>query len=103
MKTNLNTEKLDSEHTSVRRLNNEPVSFKCIIEPNRTNSLRRPKIRWQFSQNGAKFTQLPPGVHNISEDEISIEHVNKTHRGYYRCKLNGIDYTALLRVKGLLN
>jgi hypothetical protein len=43
MKTNLNTEQLDSEHTSVRRLNNEPVNFKCIIEPNRTNSLRRPK------------------------------------------------------------
>jgi hypothetical protein len=103
MKTNLNTEQLDSEHTSVRRLNNEPVNFKCIIEPNRTNSLRRPKIRWEFSKNGVKFTRLPPGVHNISEDEISIERVNKTHRGYYRCKLNSYDYTALLRVKGLLN
>jgi len=31
--------------------------------------------------------------------KIAIEQVNKSHRGYYRCTLNRVYYTALLRVK----
>jgi len=96
METNRKLETLDSDHTSIRRLEDESVSFKCILVPIVTGPRR---IRWEFSKNGEEFTELPLGVQNISYDEIVIERVKKIHRGYYRCSLNRISYTALLRVK----
>jgi len=100
METDRTTEKLDPDHLSIRRVEDQFVSFKCIIEPNQTNQVR---IRWGFSKNGGKFSKLPSGVQNITNDEIVIKQVKKTHRGYYRCFLNGVSFTALLRVKGLFN
>jgi hypothetical protein len=101
METNRVAEKLSTDNTSVRRLQGESINFKCIIEPSQPNQVRKAQIRWRFSKNGEKFTKLPDGVRNISGDEIAIERINKTHRGYYRCSLNTVSFSALLRVKGL--
>jgi hypothetical protein len=103
METDRTTEKLDPDHLSIRRVEDELVRFTCIIEPNKTNQVRRNAIRWHFSKNGEKFSKLPSGVQNITDNQIVIERVKKTHRGYYRCLLNGVSFTALLRVKGLFN
>jgi hypothetical protein len=100
MKTDLETEKLISNLTSVRRFKDKSVRFKCILAPNSAEARR---IQWKFSQDGENYGALPAGVQNITYDEILIEHVNKTHRGYYSCRLNGISFAALLRVRGLFN
>ncbi len=39
----------------------------------------------------------------MNGNEIQIEAVKKAHRGFYRCTLNKVSFTVLLRVKGLLN
>lgn len=102
METNIETEKLDTNLTSIRRAKGDPITFKCILLPNSTSPFPR-NITWKFSKDGETYGALPAGVETIHSDEIFIEHVNNTHRGYYSCKLNRITFATLLRVKGLFN
>jgi hypothetical protein len=98
MESNLQTEKINSNHSSVRRSENESVTFKCILAP---YPARVKHIGWKFSKDGENFDKLPIGVRNISIYEIVIDHVNRTHQGYYRCKLNSVSFTVILRIKSL--
>jgi hypothetical protein len=104
METDQETDKLDANSSSVRRIRDKSITFKCILEPNQTNkSSRRERTQWRYSTDDKKYGKLPPGVRNISENEIFIGQVNKTHQGYYLCKRNNVSFVALLRVKGLFN
>jgi hypothetical protein len=98
MSTNRITERLDSPKASVRRTEGESVMFKCNIIPNNTST--RP-IQWRFSSEDDNKTtsELPVGVERVN-DEIRIGKVKKFHRGYYRCRLNGVFFQVQLRVKG---
>jgi hypothetical protein len=75
------------------------LNLKCLIEP--ANTQRDIKIDWLFSQDDQTFTNLPGGI-RVHEDEIQIDSVQKSHRGYYRCSMNRVSFTVLLRVKGWL-
>jgi hypothetical protein len=79
--------------------------LQCLIkpdQPDQPNSYRN-SIQWQFSKDDKTYTELPDGVIIQYESQISIERISKAHRGYYRCKLNDVEFTVLLRVKGLFN
>jgi hypothetical protein len=75
------------------------LNLKCLIEP--ANIQQYNPIRWHFSQDGQTFTKLPDDI-RVHKDEIQIDSVQKSHRGYYRCTLNDVSFTVLLRVKGWL-
>lgn len=92
-------EKLDSAHGSVRRNEYESVNLKCLIEPKVESDLNQ--VRWQFSIDGQTFANLPDGV-EVKNDELNIAEVRKSHRGHYRCELNDVSFTVLLRVKDRL-
>jgi len=91
---------LDSANGSLRRSEDQSLNLKCLIEPKNIDGGNR--IQWEFrSINDQKFTNLPEDV-KIQGDEIQIDSVKKYHRGYYRCTLNGVEFTILLRVKDRL-
>ena len=97
METNRPNEKLDTDQSSIRRLRDDSISFKCIIQP---PQIQKRRIQWQYSNDGQTFSNLPNDIRNISKNEITIDKIHKDHRGYYRCLLNNVTFTALLRVKG---
>jgi len=90
---------LDTAHESLRRTEDQLLNLKCLIEPANTHRFNR--IKWEFSKDDKKFSELPEGI-RVHEDEIQIDTVKKFHRGYYRCTLNGVSFTVLLRVKDRL-
>ena len=94
---------MDSSYESVRRTEDESISFKCNIAPSQPAQNKANGIQWKYSTDNDSFTQLPEGVRIVTDDQISIDQVKKAHRGYYRCTLNNVPFTVLLRVKGLLN
>ncbi|CAF3578418.1 unnamed protein product [Adineta steineri] len=103
METENPTEKLDAPHASVRRDAGQKISFTCIILPARLEEQKSQKIKWQYSKD-EHFTEdsvLPQDAIPASntDNQIEIENVNKNHRGYYRCTLNDVSFTVLLRVK----
>jgi hypothetical protein len=90
---------LDVAHESIRRSEDQSLNLKCIIEPFTPNDVNR--IQWEFSPDNKVFTyQLPDGI-TKSGATIQSDSVQKSHRGYYRCKINDVTFTVLLRVKGL--
>jgi hypothetical protein len=92
-------ELLESPHGSIRRSEDQKLNLKCLIEP--ANTQRDIKIDWLFSQDDQTFTKLPDDI-RVHKDEIQIDSVQKSHRGYYRCTLNDVSFTVLLRVKDRL-
>ena len=86
--------------SSVRRAEKENVSFKCILAP---SPAKAKQVTWRFSKDGEHFGNLPNGVRNGDQYEIIIDRVDRTHQGYYRCRLNQVTFTAILRVKGLFD
>jgi hypothetical protein len=100
IETDRPNEKVESAHGSVRRNEDESIRLKCIIDPADVTSRNGPQ--WQFSKDDKSFTDLPAGV-NVENGEIVIGQVKKAQRGYYRCALNDVEFTVLLRVKGLFN
>jgi len=89
---------LDSPHGSMRRSEDQSISIKCLIEPAHASSN---KVKWEFGDDDRTFSDLPDGVIE-KNDDIVIDSVRKAHRGYYRCKLNDVSFTVLLRVKDRL-
>jgi len=100
METNRVNEKLDSAHGSIRRKQDELVILRCIIEPKPEIQNQSNPIQWQFSKDDQSFTNLPDGVAQ-KDNELTIDRIQKAHRGYYRCSLNDVSFTVLLRVKDL--
>ena len=100
IETNRKNERLDSRYGSIRRNTGNKVNLKCIIEPKEVQEAVN-KIQWTFSEDDQTFSNLPDGVaEGPGTNEISISQVKRNHRGYYRCSLNNISFTVLLRVKG---
>jgi len=99
IETDRPNEKVESAHGSVRRNEDESIQLKCIIDPADVTSRNGPQ--WQFSKDDKSFTDLPAGV-NVRNGEIVIDQVKKAQRGYYRCTLNDVEFTVLLRVKDRL-
>ncbi len=96
-------EELDSPDRSIRRTEDSSVNLKCIIKPEIKSSYGDNIVQWQYSKysnDDMAFTELPDGVVK-HKNEISIQRVSKAHRGFYRCTLNKVSFTILLRVKGL--
>jgi len=86
---------------SIRRSEDESLSLQCLIDPESRTGY---PILWEFSKNDHSFVKLQnedEGV-KIKGDKIEIDHVKKIHRGYYRCTLNKVSFTVLLRVKDRL-
>jgi len=92
-------ETLDSAHGSIRRSEDQLLNLKCIIEPEENSPST--SVRWEFSQDGHTYGYLPTGI-DVHNNEIQFDSVQKFHRGYYRCTLNDISFTILLRVKDRL-
>jgi hypothetical protein len=91
---------LDSPHASVRRVEEEPLFLACNIEPELVETDKRHyPVTWEFSPDDKTFGALPDGIFQEG-DRIKFDHVRKAHRGFYRCSLNNISFTVLLRVKG---
>ncbi|CAF1361352.1 unnamed protein product [Rotaria sordida] len=100
IETNRPNEKIDSAHGSIRRSEDKLVHLTCIIEPKQDNQ-NEINIEWEYSKDGETFSDLPPGI-NKEANRLVIEQVKKIHNGYYRCLLNGVPFTVLLRVKDRL-
>ncbi|CAF3247251.1 unnamed protein product [Rotaria socialis] len=94
-------EKLETSHSSIRRYRGEPVSFKCIIEPEPTDKTFN-AIKWEFSKDDTNYSVLADDITYESKINIIINSIEKSHRGFYRCTLNGVSFTVLLRVKDRL-
>jgi len=93
-----NKEVIETTHGSIRRSEGHFVNLTCVIEPDKGHNK---EVRWEFSKDEHTFTKLPHGV-SQEGNSIQIEHVKKSHRGYYRCKLNDVSFIVLLRVKDKL-
>jgi len=96
----------DAVHGSIRRTEDQLIRLKCLIEPENTQGNR---IQWEFSSKDEHhFGDLPDDIRPVDEmnrrvdDEIEINPIKKYHRGFYRCTLNGVSFTILLRVKDRL-
>ncbi|CAF3046551.1 unnamed protein product [Rotaria sp. Silwood2] len=100
IKTNRNNEKIESTHGSIRRSEDKLVHLKCIIDPEPIDP-NEIDIQWDFSKDGHSFSNLPLGINKV-DNELVIEKVKKIHNGYYRCSLNDVSFTVLLRVKDRL-
>ncbi|CAF0842769.1 unnamed protein product [Adineta steineri] len=105
METDRDNEKLDSAHGSVRRMEDESVDFVCQIAPKENVDLS--KVVWSYSKDDKTFVNLSDQttVNDaivIKDNELRINGVKKTDRGYYRCELNDVHFTVLLRVKDRL-
>ena len=91
-----------SENTygSIRRTEDQLLNLKCVIQPENTKD--KIPVQWEFSRDDESYDSIPS---DIKQDgpEIQIDSVQQSHRGYYRCKLNGVAFTIRLRVKGKLN
>jgi len=100
--TNDAKEKSDGAHGSIRRVEDESVRFKCMIDPPipPASMPARPhdRVEWDFSPDGQTYGRLPDDV-RITDDTVSIDRVKKEHRGHYRCQLNNIYFSIFLRVK----
>lgn len=94
-------ETLDTNYGSVRRNKGELLTLECIVEPEFEENSTVTNIKWEFSANDKDYEMLPSGITISNKNKISISDVDRTHRGYYRCTVNDISFTILLRVKGL--
>lgn len=90
----------ESTYGSIRRTEDQLLNLKCIIAPE--NIKGKDPVQWEFSRDDKDYDSISS---DIKQDgpEIQIESVKQSHRGYYRCKLNGVAFTIRLRVKGKLN
>lgn len=91
---------LNLAHESIRRTEDQSLNLKCLIEP---SVGERQNVKWEYSKDEKTFTDIPDEIVNEKDVELTIGSVKKYHRGYYRCTLNDVSYTVLLRVKGLFN
>jgi len=92
----------DAVHGSIRRTEDQLIRLKCLIEPENTQGNR---IQWEFSSKDEHhFGDLPDDIIRPVDkiDEIEINPIKKYHRGFYRCTLNRVSFTILLRVKDRL-
>jgi hypothetical protein len=76
------------------------LTLTCLIAP--SNQHKDNDILWEFSKDEKIFGILPDGI-DRNGASLHFSGVQKYHRGYYRCTLNDIKFTILLRVKGLFN
>jgi len=97
-------EKIDSPLGSLRRNANDLLTLKCLIEPP-LNIRSRNVVQWSFSKDDHQYSSLnnnrTDGI-TVKGDQLIIHKIKKTHRGHYRCSLNDISFTVLLRVKDRL-
>jgi hypothetical protein len=93
-------EKIESSHASIRRNKDESIRLKCLLYPQLKVASSVDQIQWQYSIHDTTYADLPDKVY-ITNNELIIDHVKDIHRGYYRCQLNDISLTVLLRVKGM--
>ena len=102
IETDRKHEKLHSSPESVRRNQDEALRLTCVLLP--APDLRDPSnvVQWEFSKNDDSFSTDLPANAVVDNNELTINPVKKIHRGYYRCALNNVTFTVLLRVKGLL-
>ena len=78
----------------------EVLYLACLIEPELAGIEKQNyPVKWEFSPDDKTFGVLPDGILQQG-DRIKIDHVRKAHRGFYRCSLNDVSFTVLLRVKG---
>lgn len=96
IETDRSNEKLTSERSTVRRHQGESIRFTCHIDPVYDPS-NAPE--WSFGTDNEHFGDLPADVQR-ENNQLIIDQVKKVHRGYYRCTLNHVSLSALLRVKG---
>ncbi|CAF2838643.1 unnamed protein product [Rotaria sp. Silwood2] len=102
IETDQTNEKLDSPHVSVRRVQGDRIIFTCIIEAGEEDKGKVYDIAWDFSKNGDIYTKLPHGAVILSKTQLTIDQIEKSHNGYYRCTVNDVSSTILLRVKDRL-
>ena len=88
---------MDVAHESVRRSEDQLLSLTCAIEPSTPGDVNR--IQWEYSVDDKEYGPLPGGI-NKSGAKIDTDSVKKDYRGFYRCKINDVSFTVLLRVKG---
>lgn len=90
-------EVFDSSLDSLRRTEDHALNLKCIIAPE--NAAEEKQVEWEYSADNTQYAPISSDIQKLGA-EMHIDSVQKSHRGYYRCKLNGITFTILLRVKG---
>lgn len=73
--------------------------MKCIVEPS-SGKGRIADIKWEFSKDDESYSTLPAGAVIQGRNRVIINSIEKYHRGYYRCTVNDVKFTVLLRVKG---
>jgi len=100
IKTNRNKEYIDTALGSIRRNEGETVHFICSIDP-KPDPTDPNQIKWQYVEGDNSFSDLPDGA-MVEDNAVVINRVEKAHRGYYRCTLNDVSFTVLLRVKDRL-
>ena len=57
-------------------------------------------LEWSYSSDDVQYGPVRHDRTNVVGQELTISRVKKFHRGYYRCTLNNVSFTVLLRVKG---
>ncbi|CAF3581531.1 unnamed protein product [Rotaria sordida] len=102
MDTGLSYEQLDTSHESVRRVQGDRLSLRCVVEPSLTEEESLKNIKWEYSPDDREYSKLHDGAAIPSGDQLVIDTVDKTHRGYYRCSVDNVSFTVLLRVKDRL-
>ena len=93
-------EKLDATHGSVRRTEDEALTLTCSIKPEQDMTTGSIPMEWAYSADDVQFQPITQDGVDVVGRDLKIAHVKKAHRGYYRCTLNDVSFTVLLRVKG---
>ena len=102
LRTDREDERIESKEESVRRVEDEPLALQCLVKPPIQAGDGSSALRWEYSDtnNDQDFQPINEDGVQVDGDTLKISQVKKTHRGYYRCKLNDHSLMVLLRVKG---
>ena len=100
IETNLASERLESSHESIRRVEDQEVNLKCVIKPPPSAGDISRTLQWQYSRDDTEYSSITADGVEIRGDTLNIAQVKKAHRGYYQCTANDVSFNVLLRVKG---
>jgi len=99
LQTNRGNERIESVHDSIRRVEDEVISLKCLIKPDTQTGDGSTALQWEYSIDEKTFNPINAEGVQVNGDTLTIDQVKKFHRGYYRCSMNNVSFTVLLRVK----
>jgi hypothetical protein len=103
IETDRPSEKLESGQESLRRIEGELVTLRCLIKPEQMIKDSPNTVQWEYSSDGKSYALISMDDVEVVGDKLTINEVKKIHRGYYQCTLNNISYSVLLRVKSKRN